>query len=115
MPKVQNIIKNWFGRDVEQSVPGDEAVAIGATIQAALLNQTEASMRKVCVIVVLLCQRFLPPSNRVCFFVTPLYSLSVSGCVRSCFHCAYRIRLSTWCAHGEWLCTVVVLLFQMMV
>ncbi len=38
MPKVQETVKNFFGKDARHDVNPDEAVAIGAAIQAAVLS-----------------------------------------------------------------------------
>lgn len=38
MPKVQEIVKNFFGKAPNKSVNPDEAVAIGAAIQGAVLT-----------------------------------------------------------------------------
>ena len=37
MPKVQNIVQNIFGKAPNKSVNPDEAVAMGAAIQAGVL------------------------------------------------------------------------------
>ncbi len=38
MPKVQQIVKNIFGRVPNKSVNPDEAVAVGAAIQGGILK-----------------------------------------------------------------------------
>ena len=38
MPKVQEMVKNFFGRDPNKSINPDEAVAIGAAVQGAVLK-----------------------------------------------------------------------------
>ena len=38
MPKVQEVVKNFFGKDARHDVNPDEAVAIGAAIQGAVLS-----------------------------------------------------------------------------
>lgn len=38
MPKIQEIVKNYFGKDPHQGVNPDEVVAIGAAIQAGVLQ-----------------------------------------------------------------------------
>jgi molecular chaperone DnaK len=38
MPKVQEVVKNFFGKDAKHDVNPDEAVAMGAAIQAAVLS-----------------------------------------------------------------------------
>ena len=38
MPKVQETVKNFFGKEPRQDVNPDEAVAIGAAIQGAVLS-----------------------------------------------------------------------------
>ena len=37
MPKVQEVVKNYFGKDARHDVNPDEAVAIGAAIQGGVL------------------------------------------------------------------------------
>jgi molecular chaperone DnaK len=41
IPKVQALVKELFGREPNKSVNPDEAVALGAAVQAAILNQEE--------------------------------------------------------------------------
>ncbi len=38
MPKVQEVVKNFFGKDLNNSVNPDEVVAIGAAVQGAVLT-----------------------------------------------------------------------------
>ncbi|MCX6726603.1 MAG: molecular chaperone DnaK, partial [Candidatus Shapirobacteria bacterium] len=38
MPKVQELVKNFFGKDLDNSVNPDEVVAIGAAVQGAVLT-----------------------------------------------------------------------------
>jgi len=38
MPKVQEVVKNFFGKEARHDVNPDEAVAVGAAIQAAVLS-----------------------------------------------------------------------------
>ena len=38
MPKVQEVVKNFFGKEPRHDVNPDEAVAIGAAIQGAVLS-----------------------------------------------------------------------------
>ena len=38
MPKVQEIVKNFFGKSPNKGVNPDEAVAFGAAVQAAILD-----------------------------------------------------------------------------
>jgi molecular chaperone DnaK len=38
MPKVQEVVKNFFGKDLDNSVNPDEVVAIGAAVQGAVLT-----------------------------------------------------------------------------
>ena len=40
-PKVQELVKKLFGKDPNKSVNPDEAVALGAAVQGAILNQEE--------------------------------------------------------------------------
>ena len=40
-PKVQELVKKLFGKDPNKSVNPDEAVALGAAVQGAILNQDE--------------------------------------------------------------------------
>jgi molecular chaperone DnaK len=40
MPKVQELVKNFFGKEPKKDVNPDEAVAIGAAIQAGVLSGT---------------------------------------------------------------------------
>ena len=41
IPKVQELVKKLFGREPNKSVNPDEAVALGAAVQGAILNQEE--------------------------------------------------------------------------
>ncbi len=41
IPAVQNLVKEMFGKDPNKSVNPDEAVALGAAVQGAILNQEE--------------------------------------------------------------------------
>ena len=41
IPAIQELVKNFFGREPNNSVQKDEAVAAGAAIQAAILNQED--------------------------------------------------------------------------
>lgn len=38
IPKVQELLKDYFGKEPSQNINPDEAVAFGATIQAAILS-----------------------------------------------------------------------------
>jgi len=38
MPRVQNLVKEFFGKDPSQSVNPDEVVALGAAIQVWICN-----------------------------------------------------------------------------
>lgn len=38
MPKVQEVVKNFFGKDLDTTVNPDEVVAIGAAVQGAILS-----------------------------------------------------------------------------
>ncbi len=40
IPKVQNLLKDFFGKDVNNTINPDECVAYGATVQAAVLSGT---------------------------------------------------------------------------
>ncbi len=51
VPMVQNFIKEIFGKEPNKSVNPDEAVAIGAAIQAAILGGTEGAKDKDVVLV----------------------------------------------------------------
>ena len=41
IPAIQELVKNYFGKEPNNGVQKDEAVAIGAAIQGAILNQEE--------------------------------------------------------------------------
>lgn len=38
IPKVQELLKDYFGKELSRDINADEAVAFGATIQAAILS-----------------------------------------------------------------------------
>ena len=41
IPKIQEMLKNYFGKEINKSIEPDEAIACGATIQAAIINNYE--------------------------------------------------------------------------
>ena len=43
IPKVRNLLKNYFGKEVNCSLDPDTAVAMGATIQAGILSGQNAN------------------------------------------------------------------------
>src|SRR3712207_8200909 len=44
IPKVQEIVKNFFGKEPNKSVNPDEVVAVGAAVQAGVLSGGEADL-----------------------------------------------------------------------
>ncbi len=41
IPKIQEMLKNYFGKEINKSIYPDEAIACGAAIQAAIINNYE--------------------------------------------------------------------------
>ena len=41
IPKIQEMLKNYFGKEINKSIDPDEAIACGAAIQAAIINNYE--------------------------------------------------------------------------
>ena len=41
IPKIQEMLKNYFGKEINKSIAPDEAIACGAAIQAAIINNYE--------------------------------------------------------------------------